>query len=71
MGLPAEHMENFQRVFSASEGKLYAQHLQQEYDKTVVAMLYAPQDEVEVLRGKARALYEQLKFIHECVLFRK
>lgn len=68
MGLSREQVETTQRVFATSEGKaFFGFALQEEYDKTIIALLYAPRDEVETLRGKARALYETMKKIHDCV----
>jgi hypothetical protein len=72
MGLSQEQVETTQRVFASSEGKAYFGFaLQAEYDKTVIALLYAPRDEAEILRGKARALYEQMKQIHDCVSYNR
>lgn len=68
MGWSKEQVETTQRVFASREGQaFFGFALQQEYDKTVIALLYASRDEAEVLRGKARALYEQMKQIHDCV----
>lgn len=48
-----------------SGGKLYLAEVKAQYEQTLKTLLYAPVVDVEALRGKARGLFETIRFFEE------
>lgn len=46
-------------------GKLYLDEVRAQYAQTLKTLLYAPVAEVEALRGKARGLFETIRYFEE------
>ena len=67
MSLSKEDVELGKALASSTVGRWWLSRTQTEFDKTIKTLLYADKQEVEVLRGKARALFEQLKEVDDCV----
>ena len=67
MSLSREDVELGKTLASSTVGRWWLARIEAEYNTTVATLLYADKQEVEVLRGKARALHEQLKEVASCV----
>ena len=67
MKISAEELEDISALAVSRGGKVWFNKVSEEFQRTVEALIYAEPKEVEVLRGKARALHEQITQVQKCV----
>jgi hypothetical protein len=65
--LTPEEIDAIASLAVSKGGKVWFGKISADFQTTVEKMLYAPKDDVEVLRGKARALHEQITDLQKCV----
>ena len=67
MALSHADVKLVEELVASKVGKWYIARLQKDYDDTIRLLLFCPSDEVEVYRGKARSLFEQIQELNRCV----